>query len=419
MKRKGIILAVLLCFMLPVDAVNKIGCGLTSSLSPIVIAAPIPTTVTITASASTGGSISPSGSLTIPPGGNASFLISPDPGYQVVSVNVDGANKGAVSNYTFTNVTANHTIAAHFKPATYTITATAEVNGAISSPGVNTVNSGGSMTFTVSPNAGYHVADALVDGSSVGAMTSYTFTNVTASHTIMATFAENAWFIIDSSAGSNGTISPSGRGSVLGGTNQRFTITPAAGYRVADLVVDGSSVGSLNSYTFYNVQAVHAISASFAPDIYTIIASVTNWDYSFPVNGSITLPGTITVNRGDSRTYTIASNEGYVVYSVLIDGTQIGGINSYTFSGVTANHTIAAYVRPITYTITAKAGSGGSISPAGITTIIKGGSQTYTINPKAGNQIADVLIDAVSQGPTATWSFSNVTANHTIKVYFK
>ena len=79
------------------------------------------------------------------------------------------------------------------------------------------------MTFTVSPNAGYHVADALVDGSSVGAMTSYPFTNVTASHTIMATFAENAWFIIDSSAGSNGTISPSGMGSVLGGTNQRFT----------------------------------------------------------------------------------------------------------------------------------------------------------------------------------------------------
>jgi hypothetical protein len=419
MKRKGIIFAVLLCFMLLVDAVSNMGCGLTSSLSPFVMAAPIPTTVTITASAGTGGSISPSGSLTVPPGGNASFIIAPDPGYLLLSVIVDGANRGAVSNYTFTNVTANHTIAAHFKPVTYTITATAEANGAISSPGVNTVNPGGSMTFTITPDAGYHVADALVDGLSVGAMTSYTITKVTANHTITITFAENAWFIIDSSSGSNGTISPSGRGSVLGGTNQRFTITPAAGYRVADLLVDGSSVGSLTSYTFYNVQAVHAISASFTQDVYTIIASVTNWDDSFTVYGDITPKGMITVNRGDSRTYTITPNAGYMVYSVLVDGVQKGGITSYTFSDISANHTIDAYVRPITYTITATAESGGSISPAGVTTMNTGGSVTYTITPKEGYHIADVLIDTVSQGATATWSFSNITANHTIKAYFK
>ncbi|HUI68187.1 MAG TPA: hypothetical protein VL087_08245 [Nitrospirota bacterium] len=419
MKRKGIILAALLCFMLPIDAVNRIGCGLTGSHSPFVIAAPISATVAITASAGKGGSISPSGSLTVSPGGNASFIIAPDPGYLVMSVIVDGANKGAVSKYTFTNLTANHTIAAYFKPVTFTITATAEANGAISSPGVNTVNPGGSMTFTITPDDGYHVADALVDGSSVGAMTSYTFTNVTASHTIRATFAENAWFIIDSSAGSNGTISPSGRGSVLGGTRQKFTITPVAGYRVADLLVDGSSVGSLTSYTFDNVQAAHAISASFTPDVYTITASVTNWDNSFTVYGHITASGMIMVNRGDSRTYTITPNAGYVVYSVLIDGVQKGGITSYTFSDVSADHTIDAYVRPITYTITATSGSGGSISPAGVTTMNTGGSLTYTITPKEGYHIADVLIDSVSQGPIATWSFSNVMANHTIKAYFK
>jgi len=419
MKRKGIIFAVLLCFMLPVDAVKNVGCGLMSSLSPFVIAAPIPTTVTITASSGTGGSVSPSGSLTVPPGGNASFIIAPDPGYRVLSVIVDGANRGAISDYTFTNVTANHTIAAYFKLITYTITATAEANGAISSPGVNTVNTGGSMVFTIIPDAGYHVADALVDGSSVGAMTSYTFTNVTANHTIMATFAENAWFIIDSSAGPNGTISPSGRGAVLGGTNQRFTIIPAPGYRVADLLVDGASVDSLTSYTFYNVRAVHTISASFTLDVYTITASVTNWDYSFTVYGNIAPSGMITVNRGDSRTFTITPDVGYMVYSVVVDGVQEGGITSYTISNISANHSIDAYVRPITYTITATAESGGSISPAGVTTIKTGGKLTYTITPKEGYQIADVLIDTISQGPISTWSFSNITANHTIKAYFK
>jgi hypothetical protein len=374
---------------------------------------------TITATANVNGSISPAGTVYVVAGGSQNFTITPDPRYQILSVIVDGLNKGDVTTYSFPNVTMNHTIAAYFKALTYTITASAEADGTISSPGVNTVNPGRRMIFSITPNAGYHVADVLVDGSSVGAITSYTFTNVTASHTIVATFAENAWFIIDSSSGSYGTISPSGRGAVLGGTNQKFTITPAAGYRVADLLVDGSSVGSLASYTFYNVQSVHTIRASFTLDVYTITASVTNWDHSVPVNGSITLSGTITVNRGDSRTYTIAPNAGYVVYSVLVDGAQKGGISSYTFSGVSVNHTIDAYVRPVIYTITATAGSGGSISPAGITTMIKGGSQTYTISPKGGNRIADVLIDTVSHGPTATWSFSNITANHTIKAYFK
>ncbi len=374
---------------------------------------------TITATTNVNGSISPAGAISVVAGGNQALTITPDSDYQILSVIVDGANKGEVNTYTFSNVQANHTIAAYFKRITYTITATAEANGAISSPGVNTVNPGGSMTFSITPNAGYRVAHVLVDGVSAGAMTSFTFTNVTAGHTIKATFAENEWYIIDASAGVNGSISPSGRGSVLGGTDLKFTITPAAGYRVTDVVIDGMSKGALTSYTFYSVQAVHTINASFTLDVYTITASVTNWDYSVPVNGSITLPGTITANRGDSRTYTITPNEGYVVYSVLVDGAQKGGINSYTFSGVTADHTIAVYVKPITYTITAKAGSGGSISPAGVTTIVKGGSQTYTITPKAGNHIADVLIDAVSQGPTATWSFSNVTANHDIKAYFK
>jgi len=389
-----------------------------ASFSPLAVAE-TQSVYTITATVNANGSISPVGAISVVAGGSQAFTITPDPEYQILNVIVDGTNKGDVNAYTFSNVQANHTIAASFKRVTYTITATAEANGAISPPGVNTVNRGGSMTFSITPNAGYRVAHVLVDGVSAGAMTSYTFTNVTAGHTIKATFAENEWYIIDASAGANGSISPSGRGSVLGGTDWKFTITPAAGYRVAEVAIDGVSKGALTSYTLYSVEAGHTISVSFTLDVYTITASVTNWDYSVPISGSITLPGIITVNKGDSRTYTIAPNEGYVVYSVLVDGAQKGGITSYTFSSVTADHTIAAYVRPITYTITAKAESGGNINPAGITTIIKGGSQTYTITPKAGNHIADLLIDAVSQGPTATWSFSNVTANHTIKAYFK
>jgi hypothetical protein len=377
---------------------------------------------TITATANVNGSISPSGTISVVAGGSQTLTITPDPRYQILSVIVDGANKGAVGTYTFTNVTANHTIAAYFKAVTYTITATAEADGAISSPGVNTVNPKSSMTFRITADAGYHVADVLVDGVSAGAVTSYTFTNVTASHTITATFAENAWFIIGASAGANGSISSSGRGSVLGGTNQKYTITPASGYRIEDVVVDGVSKGALTSYTFYNIQAAHTISASFTPDVYTITASVTNWDYNVPVNGNITVNGSAppaTVNAGDSITYTVAANAGHKVYSVLVDGAQRGGITSYTFTNVRANHTIAAYVRPITFTITATVGIGGRIRPPGVATVNSGESVTFTIIPRAGYDVDSVLVDGAPVGAVSTYSFTNVTMNHTISVYFK
>jgi hypothetical protein len=51
------------------------------------------------------------------------------------------------------------------------------------------VQHGSDQTFAITPKSGFHVQDVLVDGSSVGAVTTYTFTSVTADHTISATFA--------------------------------------------------------------------------------------------------------------------------------------------------------------------------------------------------------------------------------------
>jgi hypothetical protein len=70
---------------------------------------------TITASARTGGSISPSGSVTVTHGGNQTFTIIPENNYLIFNVKVDGVSVGAVPGYTFTYVTANHTIEAEFK----------------------------------------------------------------------------------------------------------------------------------------------------------------------------------------------------------------------------------------------------------------------------------------------------------------
>lgn len=73
-------------------------------------------------------------------------------------------------------------------PVTYTITSSAGPNGSISPSGSVTVNQGSNKSFTITPDSGYSINDVLVDGSSVGAVSSYTFTNITQNHTIFTTF---------------------------------------------------------------------------------------------------------------------------------------------------------------------------------------------------------------------------------------
>ena len=70
----------------------------------------------------------------------------------------------------------------------YTITATAGANGNITPSGSINVNEGADQSFTITPNAGYQITDVLVDDVSVGHISSYNFTNVSASHTISVSF---------------------------------------------------------------------------------------------------------------------------------------------------------------------------------------------------------------------------------------
>ena len=87
-------------------------------------------THTITASADAHGSITPSGTVTVDDGADQSFTISADPNHHVADVNVDGVSQGAITSYTFTNVTADHALAATFAVDTYTLDYSAGAGGA-------------------------------------------------------------------------------------------------------------------------------------------------------------------------------------------------------------------------------------------------------------------------------------------------
>ena len=70
-------------------------------------------------------------------------------------------------------------------------------------------------------------------------------------------------YTIKATAGAGGSISPSGNVSVREGGDQTFTITPDKGYAVANVKIDGKSIGAVKSYTFENVSSPHTIEAIF------------------------------------------------------------------------------------------------------------------------------------------------------------
>ena len=152
--------------------------------------------LTINATAGAGGTISPLGLVSVPLGGSQFFAITPNTGYHVANVKVDGNTTGAISNYTFTNINTNHTIAASFAINTYTITPSwdyAKPQDSISPDTNQTVTYGGaSHEFTM--KAQKSIVSVLIDGVAVSPVPTspykYTFTNVTADHTIYVKFGK-------------------------------------------------------------------------------------------------------------------------------------------------------------------------------------------------------------------------------------
>jgi hypothetical protein len=293
-----------------------------------------------------------------------------------------------------------------------TVTASPGANGTITPAGVSSYNCGDNAAFTITANSCYSIADVIADGVSQGAVGSYTFTGITAgTHTISATFALTSFAVTASTSGAGaGTITPPGVSGVNCGSNITYTIAAGACSSIGDVLVDGVSVGAVTSYTFTNVTATHTIEAQFILTPYTI--TVTQG-----VNGSIA-PGTGTVNCGDNATYTITPATCSSIADVVVDGISQGAVSSYTFTNVTANHTITASFITTTYTITAGSGANGTVTPSGASIVNCGTNNVYTITPAVCYHVDDVLVDGVSQGAITTYTFTNTQADHTISATF-
>lgn len=396
----------------------------TETIAPVVndynyVAYFEPNIYTVTSSCGANGTIDPYGAQSYEYGATPTYTVTANAGYVIEHVYVDGEEVTLTNGtYTFAALTANHTINATFSEDTYTITATAGNGGSINPTGANEVLAGSTVVYTITPATGYEIADVTVDNVSVGAVATYTFENVTANHTIAATFSA-LQFTITATAGANGTITPAGVSTVAYGATPTYTVNANPGYEVDYVTVDGQNVTLTNgAYTFAAVTANHEIFAAFKVKSYTI--TVTD-----PANGTITPNGVVTVNHGATPTFTVTPATGYDVTAITVNGTNVianaqaaaMGAYTYTFPAVTANRTLTATMTKKHFTITATAGANGTIN--GPATVNYGDNATYTITPATGYEIANVTVDGMSVGAVATYTFHNVTANHTINATFR
>jgi N-acetylneuraminic acid mutarotase len=256
------------------------------------------TTYQVSATAGTGGTISPA-NATVNAGGTTTLTVTASSGYVIGSVTGCG---GTLSSNIFTTGTINASCAvtASFI-AQYAVTATAGTGGTIS-PASATVNAGGATTLTVTASSGYAISSVTGCG---GTLSGNTFTTGTINANCAVTASFIAQYAVTSTGGAGGTITPASATVNAGGTTT-LTLVPKSGYVLTGATgCGGSLVGNL--YTTGTINAACTVTASFVAAFTWVSGSSTTGASSVygaqGVAASTNVPGA----RDASVTWTDAS----------------------------------------------------------------------------------------------------------------
>ena len=344
-------------------------------------------------------------------GSDYTFTITPNECYEIAEVRVDGSlvSLNANNQYTIENVTSDHTISASFNQISYIITTTAGNGGTINAE--STATCGQDFTFTVNADNCYQIENVTVNGVDVNLNgNSYTINNVSANQIINATFSPIT-YNITANAGNGGTINAAATANC--GQDFSFTVNADNCYQIENVIVNGVAINLTgNSYTINNVSADQVINATFAPITYNVTVNAGN-------GGSINAESTAAC--GQDFSFSVIADNCYEIEDISVNGVSLNNLSSevYTINNVSADQTISATFRQISYSITASAGNGGSISDAGTTVVLCGNNKTYTITANEGYMISDVLVNNASVGAVTSYTFSNVSADATIEARFE
>lgn len=168
----------------------------TSGASP---EASVITAFRITAPSSAHGSLGVPQTL-VPRGSSTTIPVHPAQGWKLATLldnNTDVTSSVTAAGYVITDIQSDHLLTATFAAVpTFTLTPSGGAGGSIVPAAAQTVLQGESTTFRIVPDAGYDITSVTVDGVSKGAITSCTFTNVTANHVIHATFEKSQTVLV-------------------------------------------------------------------------------------------------------------------------------------------------------------------------------------------------------------------------------
>ena len=366
--------------------------------------------ISVSANPSNGGTVSGGG--TYNQGQSCTVYATANSGYTFVNWTENGTQVSTNANYTFT-VTGNRSLVAHFQQQQqqYTISVSANPNNGGNLSGGGTFNQGASCTVHATANSGYTFVNWTEDGTQVSTNVNYTFT-VTGNRSLVAHFQQQQQqYTISVSANPNNGGSVSGGGTFNQGASCTVHATTNSGYTFVNWTENGTQVSTNANYTF-TVTGNRSLVAHFQQQQqqYTISVSAN------PNNGG-NVSGGGTYNQGASCTVHATANSGYTFTNWTENGTQVSTNANYTFM-VTGNRNLVANFSQSIYTITATAGANGFITPSGTVVVAEGSNQTFTIIPDYGYEIYEVYVDGGHIGAPSSYTFQNVTSNHTIFATF-
>ena len=375
----------------------------------------------------------------IPDGENRTIVYSPNDGYQLQSVTVDGTAvdiKTYPNSYTFTNIKKDYKIDVVYEkipeeePVYHKID-TEAVNGTITDP-ITNIPDGDDRTILYSPKEGYQLKSVTVDDEPQD-ITKFPhgleFKDITKDHKVVVVYEkipeeEPIYHKIDTKV-TNGTITES-MTNVPDGDSRTITYTPNDGYELKSVTVDDISVDITkypNKYDFTNIKQDHKIEVVYEkipeePVYHKIDTKVTN--------GTITESIT-NIPDGEDRRIEFSPNDGYRLKSITIDDETIdisGNPTSYTFKEIVKDHKIEVVYEKIPedivyHKIDTKV-TNGTITES-MTNVPDGDSRTITYTPNDGYELKSVKVDDkdvdITKYPN-NYEFKNVKEDHKIEVVY-
>jgi hypothetical protein len=266
------------------------------------------------------------------------YAYAPGPGYQNIQVTIDGANVNPSGTFV---MNSGHTLAATAQTRILTVTPSAGAGGTVTPATPVSVSYGQGCTFTFTPNAGFLVANVLVDGVSLGASGQYDFINVTTDHQIQVTFVQSFPLTVHMGPGVTGTP---GATTVLPAGAAPYSYSVLPGYTGLTVVEDGLT--SLPASGTVLMDGPHSLAVNASVILLPI-------NYIMSAGGTI-LPaapgGVLNVPYGQMPTFTFVPDAGYGLLQLWVDGVQVAlpAGSTYVFPApITAAHAIQAIFAPL------------------------------------------------------------------------